>query len=80
MKGFITNKTPYFFITPAIILLSLFSIIPIFVAIGISFTDIDLAGLADWSTVSFVGLENYQTIIKDEIFLKSIKAHTLSIS
>lgn len=72
MKGFTTNKTPYFFIAPAIILLTLFSIIPIFVAIGISFTDIDLAGLADWSTVSFVGLENYQTIIKDEIFLKSI--------
>jgi multiple sugar transport system permease protein len=72
MKSFTNNKTPYFFIAPAIILLTLFSILPIFIALIISFTDIDLAGLADWSTINFVGLQNYKEIFNDPIFVKSI--------
>jgi multiple sugar transport system permease protein len=72
MKSFLANKTPYFFIAPAIILLSLFSILPIFVALFISFTDLDLVGIADWSSISFVGLENYKEVVSDPIFVKSI--------
>lgn len=72
MKSFLANKTPYFFIAPAIILLSLFSILPIFVALIISFTDLDLIGIADWSSISFVGLENYKEVVSDPIFVKSI--------
>jgi multiple sugar transport system permease protein len=72
VKSFINNKTPYFFIAPAIILLILFSILPIFIALIISFTDIDLAGLADWSTINFVGLQNYKDIFSDPVFIKSI--------
>lgn len=72
LKTIINNKTPYFFIAPAIILLFLFSLLPIFVALIISFTDIDLAGLADWSTINFIGLQNYTDVLSDEIFIKSI--------
>ncbi|WP_210366162.1 sugar ABC transporter permease [Bacillus sp. REN3] len=72
MKSFMANKTPYFFIAPAIILLTMFSILPIFVALIISFTDIDLAGIADWSTISFIGFENYKEVVSDPIFVKSI--------
>lgn len=72
MKSFSANKTPYFFIAPAIILLSVFSILPIFVALIISFTDLDLVGIADWSSINFVGLENYKEVVSDPIFLKSI--------
>ncbi|PLR67373.1 MULTISPECIES: carbohydrate ABC transporter permease [Bacillaceae] len=72
MKSIITNKTPYFFIAPAIILLFFFSLLPILVALIISFTDIDLAGLADWSTINFIGFQNYTAVLSDEIFIKSI--------
>jgi multiple sugar transport system permease protein len=72
MKSFANSKTPYFFIAPAIILLTLFSLLPIFIALIISFTDIDLVGLADWSTINFVGLQNYKDIFSDPIFIKSI--------
>ncbi|PLR77043.1 sugar ABC transporter permease [Bacillus sp. V3-13] len=72
MNSSTSKKTPYFFVAPAIILLTMFSIFPIFVAFIISFTDIDLAGLADWSTISFVGLKNYKDVVSDPIFLKSI--------
>ncbi|MDT9027130.1 MULTISPECIES: carbohydrate ABC transporter permease [Rossellomorea] len=66
------NKHPYVFIAPAVIILTVFSIIPIIVAFFISFTDLDLKGLADWSNISFIGLENYSKLITDDLFHKSI--------
>lgn len=54
------------------ILLLIFSIIPILIALGISFTDMDLKGLANWSTVDFVGLKNFKELFQDEVFLKSV--------
>lgn len=73
MKKKKTTIAPYFFIAPSLILLLLFSIIPIFVALFISFTDMSLAGLADWSKINFVGIDNYSSIVFDPIFLKSIQ-------
>ncbi len=49
-----------------------FSIVPIFIAFGISFTDINLRGLADWSNISFVGLDNYQSLFNDDVFIISM--------
>jgi multiple sugar transport system permease protein len=72
LKGFKTNKHPYVFIAPAVIILTVFSIVPIIVAFLISFTDLNLKGLADWSNVSFIGLENYIALISDDLFHKSI--------
>ncbi|MBO0481227.1 ABC transporter permease subunit [Candidatus Enterococcus courvalinii] len=73
MKKSRTLKAPYLFIAPALLLLLLFSIIPIFVAFFISFTDMSLVGLADWSKINFVSFDNYQEIISDPVFLKSIQ-------
>ncbi|MEG9295410.1 sugar ABC transporter permease [Mangrovibacillus sp. Mu-81] len=72
LKDLRTNKHPYVFIAPAVIILTVFSIVPIIVAFLISFTDLNLKGLADWSNVSFIGLENYSALISDELFHKSI--------
>lgn len=66
------SKIPYYFIAPALILLFLFSLLPIVIALIISFTDMNLVGLADWSKINFTGIENYIDIIKDPIFQKSI--------
>lgn len=72
MRNFTSKRAPYLFITPALLLLMLFSLIPIVVAFFISFTDISLVGLADWSQINFVGLSNYKEILTDPVFLKSI--------
>jgi multiple sugar transport system permease protein len=72
IKSILNNKTPYFFIAPTLILLTVFSLLPIFVALIISFTDIDLAGLADWSNIHFIGLTNYKDVLSDAVFRKSI--------
>ncbi|GBG11358.1 sugar ABC transporter permease [Paenibacillus agaridevorans] len=72
MKGFMNRQAPYFFIAPTLLLLTLFSIVPIVVALVISFTDMDLRGLANWDRVSFIGFENYVEVLKDPVFLKAI--------
>lgn len=65
-------KYPYLFIAPALLLLIVFSIIPIIIALVISFTNIDLAGLADYSNIKGVGFRNYFKIFQDPIFLKAV--------
>jgi len=72
MRNFVNKRAPYLFISPALILLMMFSLIPIVVAFVISFTDISLVGLADWSQINFVGIDNYIDIMIDPLFLKSI--------
>ncbi len=72
MKQFFNNKAPYFFIAPTLILLTLFSIVPIVVALFISFTNMDLRGLANFENVKFIGFENYIEVLADPVFLKSI--------
>lgn len=72
VKQWHKNKYPYMFIAPAVILLTLFSIIPIIIALFISFTDMDLVGLADYSNISGAGFANYINIFKDPVFLKSM--------
>ncbi|CCQ24360.1 Probable ABC transporter permease protein yurN [Listeria monocytogenes N53-1] len=71
MKQFLNKNTPYLFISPALFLLLLFSL-PILLAFVISFTDIDLVGLADYSKINFIGIDNYVNIMQDPVFLKSI--------
>ncbi|SFF24944.1 carbohydrate ABC transporter membrane protein 1, CUT1 family (TC 3.A.1.1.-) [Paenibacillus algorifonticola] len=72
MKGILNNKTPYFFIAPTLILLTMFSLLPIVIALVISFTDMDLAGLADVSNISFVGMQNYLDVLTDPLFVQAI--------
>ncbi|MFB5662529.1 carbohydrate ABC transporter permease [Alteribacillus sp. HJP-4] len=72
LKQAYRNRHPYMFIAPAVILLTVFSVIPIFIAFVISFTDLDLRGLANWSNISFIGLENYTNLFLDNVFIKSI--------
>lgn len=64
--------TPWLFIGPAVLLLILFSLLPILVSLTISFTDIDLIGLGNWDTIEFVGLENFIQLIQDPLFHRSI--------
>lgn len=63
---------PFEFILPAFLLLVLFSLIPIIIALIISFTGLDITGLGNWSTVKFVGLSNYSDLFKDPTFVQAI--------
>ncbi|MDN6289430.1 MAG: sugar ABC transporter permease, partial [Tetragenococcus halophilus] len=66
------RRAPYLFISPALLLLMIFSIIPILIALVISFTDMSLAGLADFSKINFIGLDNYINIFQDKTFSQAV--------
>lgn len=72
MRSFFNQRAGYGFIMPALILLVIFSILPILVAFVISFTDMNLISLGDFSALNFVGLDNYIAVLKDPLFLKSV--------
>lgn len=72
MNKFKMKATPFLFIGPAVVLLIIFSFLPILVAFGISFTDLNLIGLANWSQINFIGLDNFTELFHDKVFLKSI--------
>ncbi|MBD2848575.1 sugar ABC transporter permease [Paenibacillus sp. IB182496] len=57
---------------PAIVLLIVFSIIPIVISLVISFTDLDLRGLANWSSIRFNAGNNFAVLLDDGVFLQSI--------
>ena len=59
----------YMFMTPFLILFVTFTLIPIFVAMGLSLTNYNLI-----QTPGFVGLTNYMNLIlEDDVFLTSLK-------
>ncbi|ASS66587.1 MULTISPECIES: sugar ABC transporter permease [unclassified Paenibacillus] len=72
MKG-PSRAAPYVFIGPTLILLAVFSLLPILVAVYISLTDMDLAGLANYSSIKFVGLQNYADVLGDPVFLLALR-------
>jgi multiple sugar transport system permease protein len=67
-----TRIAPYGFIAPAMVLLIAFGVLPIAVALLVSFTDMDLAGLGNWSRIQFIGIDNYVTLFGDPAFWQSL--------
>lgn len=59
---------PWLFVAPALGTLLVFLVLPVLAAGVLSLTDFDLYGLADPSTVRFVGLKNYRTILANGLF------------
>ena len=57
------RATPYVFLAPALVLLGIFVIYPIFAVIYYSFTDYDIIRPPVW-----VGLENFQNLFADSTF------------
>ena len=60
------SRLGYLLILPNYIIYTVFTLIPIFWTVAMSFTDYDL------KSYTFIGIQNYINIFKDEIFLKSI--------
>lgn len=64
--------TPYFFIGPSIVLLLIFSFLPIIVSFFISFTDMGISGLANWSQINFIGISNFVRLFQDPDFIQAM--------
>lgn len=67
-----TTLTPYLFVSPAMLLLLAFGVLPIVVAGVVSLTDMNISGLANWRNVEFVGVENYIELANDPDFWRAL--------
>jgi len=67
-KG-ITGHTRAFwlFVAPALLLFSVFFILPLILSVGFSFTNYD-----GWKTMEFVGLQNYMKLLSSADFYKTL--------
>src|ERR1700737_1027389 len=66
------SLVPYVFIGPALFFLVAFSVLSLFVAAGVSLTNLDISGLAHYGNVRFIGLHNYQMLFSDGAFWESL--------
>jgi multiple sugar transport system permease protein len=56
------------FIAPALLLLTVFFLLPVTAALLLSFTDFDIYALGDPSTLRWIGLDNYRRLLADSQF------------
>jgi len=61
---------------PALVVIAVFFAVPVVAGLALSLTDFDLYGLADLSTVRFVGLDNYLRLLQTPPFWQAL-ANTL---
>jgi len=70
---------PYIFVTPAVLCLVAFGVLPIAVAAIVSLTNLDISGLAHYGNIHFVGLANYRTLFGDSVFWESLRNTALFV-
>lgn len=69
-----SKKAPWLFLAPYLLLFVVFIILPVVVAIGLSFTDFDTINIPP----NFVGLRNYINLItSDSIFMQYVLPNTI---
>ncbi|MFD2615030.1 carbohydrate ABC transporter permease [Paenibacillus gansuensis] len=61
-------RTAYLFITPTILLFVAFTVIPVVMAMYLSFTNYDVVSRRDW-----VGLDNYRRLFQDTLFWQTFR-------
>ena len=64
-----TNRAPYLFVAPYAILFFLFTVLPVMIAIGLSFTHYNMLQPPKW-----IGYQNYlRLFLSDDVFLIAVK-------
>ncbi len=62
------HRAAWWFVSPALIALVVFLVVPVAAALVLSFTDFDIYGVADRDNVRFVGLDNYRRLLDTPLF------------
>jgi multiple sugar transport system permease protein len=60
------------FVTPALIVIGVFFLIPVAAGLALSLTDFDIYALADLSSLRFVGLDNYLQLLLTPLFWQAL--------
>jgi multiple sugar transport system permease protein len=58
----------WWFVAPALSVIAVFFVLPVFAALMVSFTDFDIYALADLRNLRFVGVRNYVQLLETALF------------
>lgn len=61
------------FLSPALGVIGIFFVLPVFAAFMLSFTDFDIYALGNWDYIRFVGFQNYIRIVETPLFWTALK-------
>lgn len=70
------RSAAWIFLTPALLVLGVFFLLPVLAGLALSLTDYDLYALADIHNLRFVGLHNYWELLQRPLFWAAL-GHTL---
>lgn len=63
----------WIFLAPALGVIGIFFVLPVFAAFVLSFTDFDIYALGNWDYIRFIGFQNYLRIAETPLFWKALK-------
>ncbi len=66
------ERAAWGFVTPALVVIGVFFVLPVVSALLLSFTDFDLYALADRQNLRFVGFGNYIEVLQTTLFWKAL--------
>jgi len=66
-------RAAWWFVSPALLAIVVFFVVPVAAALALSFTDFDLYGVADLGNVRFIGLDNYRRLFATPVFWTSLR-------
>jgi multiple sugar transport system permease protein len=66
-------RAAWIFLTPALVLFSVFFVLPVVAGFLLSFTDFDLYAIGAPGTARFVGLKNYEQALTNPLFWTALK-------
>ncbi len=64
----VESRTGWLFVTPALLLIGVFFVIPVMGAFALSFTDFDIYSVGDISKTRVIGLANYSALMDNPLF------------
>jgi multiple sugar transport system permease protein len=67
-----SERAAWWFVTPALLVIGVFFVVPILAAFVISLTDFDIYALADLKNLRFVGLRNYARLLGAPLFWQAL--------
>ncbi|MDW2981199.1 sugar ABC transporter permease [Rhodanobacter sp. KK11] len=70
------QRSAWLFLTPALVVLGVFFLLPVLAALALSLTDYDLYALADIRNLRFVGFANYWELLQRPLFWSAL-GHTV---
>ena len=66
------SRAAWWFLAPALGLITVFFAVPVVIGLFLSLTDFDLYAIGDLSSVRFVGLGNYGQVLSNPLFWKAL--------